>query len=86
MDRLGDWYWPRWLVRRGSARARADQLESQRERWEVQRASQPSSRRDCEVAGHVGAAAGSDPVRVDLEVNERDGEELVAERDRQVLV
>ena len=63
-----------------------DQLEVDRQRAEPQLGREVLRGLDREAAGDVGAAAALDPVRVGLEVDLRDRDQLVVERDREVLV
>ena len=76
----------RLLAERGRHLRLGDQLEVDRQRAEAQLVGEILGRADREAAADVGAVVAVDPVRVLLVVDERDRDQLVVERDREVLV
>jgi hypothetical protein len=76
----------RATARFGGWRAVADEFDVERQRAETQLVGEIPGGGDREASGDVGAGVAGDPVRELLEVDKRDREQLIIERDREVLV
>ena len=73
------------LAERGGDGALADQREVDRQRADLQEVRKVLRRADREVAGDLGAGLAVDPLRVLVEVDDRLGDDLVVQDDREVL-